>query len=254
MKSHYLVLAVVVFSFSPVGRFTTIADEAAPDHAAEVRTAVQGLGSADADTRLQAKLQLLRPEAGPWLKGHSSEIITALQSDWENDESARLLGRLDLPADLAGRLRNSPHVPDAVRARLGDSQAEQRVISAFENAQGFGARHDAAANLAYVESPDSLAAFARGLASRDVIQDVHGNDVSVALLLIQAYGNMHPEEPLFSSSAYMKHANVTPVDFLQPEHQAYLRQLEARLLALNHIHVSINPPFLLNTDKVEKYR
>lgn len=254
MKSKYLVLVAIVSGFIPGAQPAAMAAELVPNHAAEVSSAAQALNSQDSDARLNAKLQLLRPEAGPWLKAHSSEIIAALQSDWESEESARLLGRLDLPSDLADRLRNSVHVPDAVRARLGDSQAEQRVISAFEGAHGFESHHSAAANLAYVESPGSLAALAHGLSSREVIQDVHGNDVSVPLLLIQAYGNMHPDEPLFSSSEYMKHANVTPQEFLQPEHQAYLRQLEARLLARDQLHVTINPPFLLNTDKVEKYR
>jgi hypothetical protein len=111
----------------------------------------------------------------------------------------------------------------------------------------------AVGELAYVESPATLQAFAAGLASRQVVEDVHGNQVAVALLLIQAYGEKHPEEPLFSPDEYLKHADETREEFRQPQHQAYLRQLEGRLLALHQLRVTMDPPILLNTDKVEKY-
>jgi len=254
MKRILLILWTVCLGATAGTTFGADSGVAMLDHSAEVKSAVQSLNSPDAGARLVAKGQLLRPQSGPWLKANSAAIISALQSDCESEESARILGRLDLPSDLAGRLRDSEQVPDAVRARLGNSAAEQRVISGFENAKTFTALHANAGELAYVESPTTLQAFVRGLQSQQVVTDVHGNQVSVPLLLIQAYGNMHPDEPLFSPGEYLKHANVSAEAFKQPEHQEYLRQLEARLLARNQIHVTINPPFLLNTDKVEEYR
>ncbi len=253
MQSRLLFAAVVLAAVMGA-RMDSVAADAATNHDAQVRLVMHDLSGDDSDARLQAKLRLLRPENRSLLKAHSAELIAALRGDWQSDESARILGQLDLPSDLASQLRNSDQVPDVVRARLGNALAEQRVIAAFENAKGFGACHEAAAGLAYVESPGTLQAFARGLASRELITDVHGNEVSEALLLIQAYGQQHPEEPLFDSDEYLQHANVTPEVFKQPEHQLYLRQLEARLAALYQIHVTIDPPILLNTDKVEKYR
>ena len=220
--------------------------------AVEVRDSIRELAG-DADTRQRAALRLLRPEAGPFLKAQQSQIIAALKNDWESEPSARVLGRLDLPADLRARLRDSDRVPDAVRARLGDAAAEGRVVTAFRGARRLGDRYKSASDLLYANTPAAWRAFQEGLASRELLQDVHGNSISEALILIRAYGETHPEEPLFSAQEYMKHANVTVEEFQHPEHQAYLRELENRLLALQQIHVTLNPPLLLNTDKIEKF-
>jgi len=90
--------------------------------------------------------------------------------------------------------------------------------------------------------------------SGQVIADVFGNEVSRALLLIQAYGDAHQDERLFSPGEYIKHANLTPEQFQQPQHQAYLRQLESRLHAREHLDVTLDPPLLLDTGKIEKHR
>jgi len=217
-----------------------------------VKASVAQLTHSDGEVRLRAKLRLLRPEAAPLLKNHAVQIITALKDDWESEQSARILG-LELPADLRNQLRDSPQIPDPVRGRLGDRASEQRVLARFKNAESVEACHKSAGDLTYLNSPAAWQTFAQGLTSTKILEDVHGNLVSVVLLLIQAYGNAHPEEPLFSSTEYLKHADLTPAPVLQAEHQAYLRQLESRLRVRQNIQMTLRPPFLLNTAKVEKH-
>ena len=114
-------------------------------------------------------------------------------------------------------------------------------------------RRKTAGDLLYADTPAAWQAFAQALASRQLLTDVHGNKVSVAAILILAYGEAHQDEPLFASSVYLQHADVSPAEFQDPVHQAYLRQLEERLRVRHNIIVAINPPLLLNTARIEKH-
>jgi hypothetical protein len=222
-----------------------------PDH---VSAAVAQLSQPDADLRWRAKLRLLRPEARPYVKSHQSEVLSALANDWEDDQSALILGQLELPAGLRNQLRDSPRVPDAVRARLGDAAAEQRVIAAFQAGQtNVGALYKTADDLLYADTPAAWQAFGQALASRQVLENVRGNQVSVVAVLIRSYGEAHQEEPLFAPQACNEHANVSLADFQKPVHQAFLRQLENRLRVRHNLTVTLNPPLLFNTSTVEKY-
>jgi hypothetical protein len=248
----FLAIVLGLGTLTAVGHASerTVAEAAA---GRKVTAAIQSLNAGSAESRQLAKLNLLEPEAAGQLKAHQAELIAALRQDWEADENALILARLDLPEDLRTQLLESPRVPRTVRARLGDVAAARQLARDFAAATTLAARHKLAADLVYVESPESWRAFAAGVSSVDLVHDPQGNQVSVALLAIQAYGNAHPEEPLFSASEYMKHADVSPAEFQQPAHQAYLRQLEQRLMEVQRLQVRIDPPFLLNTGKVEKH-
>lgn len=221
----------------------------------EIKLAVQQLRSANPDTRREGTLTLLRPEYAARLQHFATPIIAALRGSLkdgrDSESSAMVLGLLTLPQELASQLRASPRTPDKVKARLGDWAAESRVIAAFQAAQDLYNVRQRCDDLLYVHTPRALQAFAQGLQSSRTFEDVHGNKAAMALILIECYGRHHPDQPLFSSNEFLKHANVTPQQFQQRSHQQYLRRIEAYFLRAYHLHIRLNPPYLLDDQKVE---
>jgi hypothetical protein len=219
----------------------------------EVKEYVGKLADQDVQVRRRAKLMLLRPECIAKLPKFEDQLLTRL-GKVESEEDAVLLGYLKLPPVRLKEVLESPHTPDQVRARLGDRQARQRVISRYREAMRLVELHKAAADLLYVNDREALAEFAKRLESSELLTDVQGNRLSVALVLIQVYGQAHPEETLFSPATYLKHANVPPEIFEERAHQDYLRQIERFFRVKHQLEVRLNPPILLETARVGVYR
>jgi len=220
---------------------------------AELRQAIMDLHHPDAEVSRRAKLQLLRPEHFAKVPAHRADILRTV-TEVRSEEDAILLGAVDLPPDRKQAVLSSPFTPDKVRARLGDPQARDRVIARFDNAASLVAVRKAALDLLYLNDAESLKPFAKRLESKQIFKDPHGNKTSVAVLLIQAYGEAHPKEMGFSPSAYLQHANVTPEQFRAPAHQGYLRQIEKHFKDRHRLEVHLDPPLLLDTSKTGVHR
>lgn len=211
------------------------------------------LRSSDSAVHARAKIELLRPENLVGLSTYRAEILDSITSI-ESEEDAILLGALDLPPDRKQMVLASPQTPDKVRARLGDQKARDRVIVRLESAASLVEVRKAAADLLYVNDEAVLKVFAKLLESKQVFEDPHGNKVSIVLLLIQAFGQSHPEAKLFSSTNYLEHADLTGDQFHSASHQDYLREIERYLKDRYQLDVHLDPPLLLDTGKVGVYR
>lgn len=219
----------------------------------ELRQAMADLRHADPDVSRRARLELLRPENFAHVPAQGAEILRAIPTV-TSEEDALLLGAVELPPDRRQAVLDSALTPDKVRARLGDAPARDRVIARLESAASLVAVRKAALDLLYVNDASSLAAFVKRLESKEIVEDPQGNKTSVAVLLIQAYGEMHPEAPDFAPATYLNHANVSAEQFRGSTHQGYLRRIEKHFKARHQLEVHLDPPILLDTGKVEVRR
>lgn len=215
------------------------------DRIARIEDAVKRLRSQNNAERLDAKRQLLRPEMIPVLKNYSKQIVEILRTDLESEESLEILALVDLPKDLKASILSSPRTPDKVRARLGETEVERKLIALFRDEKSLYAVRKYALDLLYMDTPNTVKTFAAGLESKRVFTDVHGNQFSLVQILIQTYGQVHPDDALFSPSEYMKH-NVGIEEFKGKEHQEYLRRIESFFRSEHGLSLHINPPLLLN--------
>ncbi|MBV9468094.1 MAG: hypothetical protein JO316_21990 [Abitibacteriaceae bacterium] len=220
----------------------------------DIKQAIADLHSPDQDVRLRGKLTLLRPEYASRLTAFAPQLIASLTDYAKSDSSAIILGLLPLSPALTTKVRAGHETPDKVKARLGDKAAQQRIIEDFQKANDLYAVRKLGADLLYVNTPIAIETFAQRLESPNVFEDVHGNQASLVQILIQCYGEAHPEVPLFSTTEYLKHANVTPEQFQANVHQAYLRKIEAYFRQHYNLSLRINPPLLLNDGIVEVRR
>lgn len=221
----------------------------AADGSAGLDPLLRDMSSIDPETSRRAKLELLRPENAARLDLARDQILEAIPVI-ASEADALLVGRFDLPEARRQELLTSPHSPDEVRARLGDEDARQRVIAAFVVADSPAALRLTAARLLFVSDPVAMEAFAARLGSKELWSDPHGNRVSVALLLIRAYGLAHPEADLFQVASYSRFADLTEEAFQGAEPQAYLRAIEAHFRDTHQLEVHLDPALLLDTRNV----
>ena len=203
------------------------------------------------DLHTSTKLELLKAVHRARLKKFALELIVILQDDLKSDESAEILGLLPLPEELKKKLLSSGSTPDKVKARLGDPKAEARVIDKFINTHGVE-KKQRALMLLYMDTPKAWHEFFKGLESREVFTDVHGNKYSQAGLLLSAYAKVYPEEILFSYAEFGKH-DASPDEFKGKEHQDYLRKVESFFHEKHKVNVTIDPPLLYDAHIVPVY-
>jgi len=220
----------------------------------EMRLILAGVSSRIPEIRQTAIHQLLDPHVREQVQSYSEYLIPELANYAENENSANLLGLLNLSEPLKSDVLASPTVPDRVVARLGDVEAEARAINRFHSAQPFNRMVYAEQDLLYIDSRQSLTALVDELNSLDVHVDRFGNQISVTQMLIQAYGRVHPDVTLFQPEAYLPHCYTSENEFQAPEHQAYMRSVEDYFSGILERPVDIEVPFLiLGSDRIEKY-
>jgi hypothetical protein len=140
------------------------------------------------------------------------------------------MGVLDPPKEIREKLLKSKYVPDQVKARMGDKAAEKRVIAAFEKASA-EEKGKYAEYVLYVDSPDCIRAFLRGLESEATFEpdDLFAEKQSVAWSLMEAYarGPAESDAKIFSYMNTSPHLHLkTEAEFQKPEHQRFLRDVE----------------------------
>jgi hypothetical protein len=125
---------------------------------------------------------------------HNAAIKAATQTiSWRKQE--RLLALLPLDEQERAELLAKPGLDREVRARLGDTAAEDELIEAFHAEREWGPKAGLAYALGYVGSQRAGEALVRDLKS-DVVRRQKGT-VSIRVPIIQALKMMHDQEPLF---------------------------------------------------------
>jgi hypothetical protein len=211
----------------------------------QMRLVLAGVSSHMDQVRHAAIRELLDPRVRGRVQSYSEDLIPELADYAENENSAELLGLLDMPESLQADILKSTTVPNRVKARLGDEEAEARLISRFHAARPFNRMTYAERDLLYIDSRRTLVALVEELNSRDVDLDRFGNQVSVTQMMIQAYGHSHPDVALFQPEAYLPHCYTTEEEFQAPEHQAYLRLVGDYFAGILGQPVEVDVPFLI---------
>lgn len=220
---------------------------------ASVKKYVDELCGKDESKRGFVHLRLAHPEYYKRLRRYSSQIVECLKDYETSEESSIILGLLDLPDELKNALLKSKNTPAKVKARLGDKEAEQKVIEKFNTAT-LEYKETYALQLLYIGTPDALTSFIEMLESTEYYHDSRGKTESVALAMIWSYGQVNPDVPLFSSDEYIKHCYTTREEFQRPEHQEYLRRVEKYFLHNFNIEIHIKAPFLIEgREIIEKF-
>jgi len=130
------------------------------------------------------------------LMPHSAAIKDAF-AKYEFSDEYEMLGLLILDENERRSLLNSDNVSAKVRARIGDTGSENRLISEFGSSDNFDEKVRLTRELAYVGTASCRKALAESLASglthRGIIREE-----SVKFYVIQALGKIHPDNRLLT--------------------------------------------------------
>lgn len=226
-----------------------------PDNDLSIRLLVAGLYSQDSEVRKRAKLELLTPDVRSKLDRYSVDIELALNDFSASDESSRLLALVDLSENTRKKLLESSFVGDDVKARLGDSDAEARVIEKFLQAKDSHKETYAFSELLFVGTGNALRVFFDELQSTRTYENFRGNEVSVAFSMVKAYGKYNPSELLFQPVSYKNNIYIDENEFSKTSHQRYLRSIEKFMLRKYDVKILIEAPFLIKGQEViEEYK
>jgi len=212
--------------------------------------------SDDDQARHWAKVRLLEPSLLYFVGLHRDDLIQHLNDYHFSMRSAKILSRLPLNPELREELKAGSWIPDEVKARLGNEQAEERLILRSEQADSVVKIRKSFGDLLFAATPTCLESFLNALESEEILSDVHGNQVSKAHLLLQLYGEYHPEVALLSEETLESHGEVGPEAFANPDngHQAYLKQVAAFFKKTYDVDLRIQPPLLYTIDVIEKFK
>ncbi|MDA8021353.1 MAG: hypothetical protein MPN21_28320 [Thermoanaerobaculia bacterium] len=155
----------------------------------------------------------------------------------------RLLALLDLPEESKQSLMREGN--DLIKARLGDRQAEQRVIEAFENASNLKkpAHSD---DLLYIGSEATIHTFLDALESVGPETSSHlhsGNPATVAyrmLVIYQRYDDVGFFDDIDIST--------TEEEFLRPEYQQVVRSIESHFFDRYGRQVHLQLPYFVGRE------
>ncbi len=206
-----------------------------------------------------------------WLNSERDRLIPMLARVRLRASSADVLGLLDPPPPAAERLRLDVASSDRVRARLGDSEALTRLISAFDQTVEPDRIEARAIDLLYVYNHVAMTALARRLSEPGIHEQqmdhpgfphVHATGVAphvhavqatvrtaIALPILNAYARVHVHVPLFST--IREHIFIDEEAFKQDEHQRFLRAIEARFREVHGIDLQMRAPLLMNALPIE---
>lgn len=118
-----------------------------------------------------------------------------------NEGTWRLLARLDLDPETKAALLAKPGLPDDVRARLGDAEAERSLREQFAASTEYFQKAKLARVLGYIGSKECATELARGLASPVTVRG-QLEERSVRGEVLRAMALIHEEEPLFTRDAF----------------------------------------------------
>lgn len=117
------------------------------------------------------------------------------------ETTLRLFARLELDAETKATWLAQPGIPDDVRARLGDREAERALREQFAAATEYFAKARLARKLAYVGSPECAQELARGLASPVTLR-AQLEERSIRGEVLRAMALVFEDEPLFARDAF----------------------------------------------------
>lgn len=191
----------------------------------------------------------------PYLADYEAELIPLLNDYKQSEASCIILGLFSLPEALKKELILSENTPNFVKAKLGNKDAEAAIIARFKKEASIpSAVSKLGQELLYINTENSWKCFFEGLESRETMVTVDGGSVSKVYLLLQCYGEINLNEPLFSMEVMSKHFVKEKEEFLNKEHQDYIQAIRVFFKQKYKRDIDINPPFLyLDQDKVGEW-
>ncbi len=210
---------------------------------------IQALCGMDQHERERAILTLKQPSCYRHLAKHSLSLLNCLQDYERSEDSAIILGLLDLPESVSTNLLRSARTPEFVRARLGDLEAERKIISNFNESMRESGNVELAYQLLYVGTQNAILAFAKGMESDAIYTDALGRKVSILQCLLNCYGVVYKEEPLFSAEL-RRHIFVSEKEFRDAKHQEFLRAIETYFKRRHNVEIKLKARFLIEGKEV----
>ncbi len=140
--------------------------------------------------------RLLRFARASRLGPHSGDIKNAF-GKYEFPDEHEMLGLLTLDENERKLLLGRDDVPAKVRARIGDTDSENRLISEFGASDDFEKKERLADDLAYVGTGLCGKALAESLASGLISKGIV-EEVSIKFFIISALGKIHPDNHLLT--------------------------------------------------------
>jgi len=206
------------------------------------------------------------------LNKYKEQLIPSLWYDYIQYKGGKvnyikMLALLDLSQSKKDTLLQDKETPLAVRARLGDKEAEREIIRRFNEvytdveSQYFEERSYLTNMLLYIDTKTSLDAFFEMLDSDRVLyveydcnRGICWDDYAVANVLLWNIGNFYPvklfkfpPESLVGREDFLKHPDKGEegwyVGYTNEQLQPYYRELEKLIKKLYDREVTISPPY-----------
>lgn len=207
------------------------------------------------------------------LNNYKDQLIPSIWYDYtqrkgERSKYTKFLSLLDISQSKKDSLLRDKETPLAVRARLGDKEAEQKIIKrfneAFTNVESpyFEDRFDLADDLLYIDTKRSLSAFFEMLGSNNVYYYEYScnrgkcwTDTAIGGSLLWVLSKYHPiklftslpEELVGQSYFDEKEHPKNPGQYytVYPERnmQPYYREVEKLIKKLYNREITIDPPY-----------
>ncbi len=181
-----------------LGRFPTGAeyDTGYIEDNVVIRILVSALDDPRKRVRNNAFHSLLAFARAGQLMPHSAAIKDAF-AKYEFPEEYDMLGLLILDEDERKSLLNRNNMPAKVRARIGDADSENRLISEFRSSDDFKRLRELTDDLAYIGTTSCGKTLAESLASELTVR-LGAGKLSVKFYIIQALGKIHPDNRLLT--------------------------------------------------------
>lgn len=233
-----------------LGRPLRPADKGSPPRLAPIVTdpaaiqfLVRELDSADSDVRDDAGTILADQVPDTVLRSHEPAILEALRKHAGTSGAALILGRLgsqaahDTLESVESIRLTSAEDTEIAEARLGNKEAEGRVIAAYRNAPDAKTKGRQALRVGYIGTPDAVMTLARDMRTSESYKWRMESLRSLRVHLIEGLHRAFPAEPVFWKPPY------------KPDDDTYYAAIENWLTW--HTGVTWNqprPPFLYEED------
>lgn len=178
-----------------------------------------------------------------------------------SENNRRVLGLLDLPQYMIDSLFDYKYTELEVRAGLGDTIAEQKIIEDYRRFLTLDVKTDRdlykelyrkkfpEALLAYIGSEKAVKVFLEGLNSTTVFEDSYGqepyNKISLFYYLLGSYSSLMPDIPPIISHFYLQRFLYSEEGSLGEEYQLWLRKLEEYFYEKHGVKLHIRAPYLI---------
>lgn len=233
-----------------LGRPVVPAGSSAPEHLAPIVTnpavvayLAKTLKEANADLRDEAGAVLADQVPEPALRANANAILEALRQYPGTTGGALILGRIGsaeakkLVDSVEGLRLTSPEDTEIAVARLGDKQAEERVIKGYQTAADARSKGRESVRVGYIATPNAVKTLARDMRTSESYVWRMNSRRSLRIYLIAGLHRAFLNEPVFWKPYY------------KPEDDSYYERIEAWLES--HLGVKWTeprPPFLYEED------